>query len=126
MDPISSCRECEAIVLEYRTAFYDFWRNSSPETRRLCQSVAKLIGGTEDDVVHLEGLAPPFRPLSAEQLTLDYRQVEGSYLGTSQSDRIRKVVGRKIQHQTATGHYIKLAIREGPGEAGGTPGNNNA
>ena len=58
---MESCRECEAILLEYRRAYRDFRLNASPETRKGYQTVANLIGGTEEDVVRLEGLTPPFR-----------------------------------------------------------------
>ena len=47
----------------------------------------------------------------------------GSYLGTSGSERIREVVGRKIKHQMATGHFVKFAIGEGSSEADGREGN---
>ena len=110
------CRECEAILLEHRRAFRDFWLNASPETRNVYQSVANLIGGTEDDVVRLEGLVPPFRTVSAEQLLIEHRREGGSYLGTSDSERIREVISRKIKHQMATGHFVKFAIGEGPSE----------
>ena len=120
---MESCRECEAILLEYRRAYRDFWLNASPETRNLHQSVANLIGGTEDDVVRLEGLVPPFRTVSAEQVSIEYRREGGPYLGTSDSERIREVMGRKIKHQMATGHFVKFAIGEGSREAGGTEGN---
>jgi hypothetical protein len=66
---MKSCRECEAISLEYRSAYRDFWLNASLETRNKYQSVANLIGRTEEDVVRLEGLVLPFRPVSAEQLS---------------------------------------------------------
>ncbi len=107
---MESCRECEAILLEYRSAFRDFWLSASPETRDVYQSVANLIGGTEDDVVRLEGLVPPFRTLVAEQFFTEHRREGGPYLGTSESDRIREVIGRKIKHQMATGHFVKFAI----------------
>ena len=80
------------------------------------QSVANLIGGTEDDVVRLEGLVPPFRTVSAEQLFIEHRREGGPNLGTSESERIREVIGRKIKHQMATGHFVKFAIGEGPSE----------
>jgi hypothetical protein len=115
---MESCRECEAILLEYRSA-YRVWLNASPETRNVYQSVAKLIGGTEEDVVRVEGLVPPFRTVSAEQLSMDHRGEGGPYLGTSGSNRIRDVIGRKIKHQMATGHVVKFAIGEGSSEAGG-------
>ena len=120
---MESCRECEAILLEYRRAYRDFWLNASPETRNLHQSVANLIEGTEDDVVRLEGLVPPFRTVSAEQLSIEHWREGGSYLGTSDSERIREMMGRKIKHQMATGHFVKFAIGEGSREAGGTEGN---
>jgi ribosomal protein L34E len=115
---MESCRECEAILLEYRRAYADFWLNASPETRNLYQSVANLIGGTEDDVVRLEGLAPPFRAVSAEQLSMKHRREGGPYQGTSDSERIREVMVRKIKHQMATGHFVKFAIGEDSGEGG--------
>ena len=117
------CRECEAILVEYRRAYRDFWLNASPETRNAFQSVANLIGGTEEDVVRVEGLAPPFRTVSAEQLSMEYQREGGPYVGTSDSERIREVMGRKIKHQMATGHFVKFAIGEGSGEADGTEGN---
>jgi hypothetical protein len=120
---MESCRECEAILLEYRRAYRDFWLNASPETRKVYQSVANLIGGTEDDGVRLEGLVPPFRTVSAEQFFIEHRREGGPYLGTSDSERIRAVMGRKIQHQMATGHFVKFAIGEGPGETDGREGN---
>ena len=120
---MESCRECEAILLGYRRAYRDFWLSASPETRNLHQSVANLIGGTEDDVVRLEGLVPPFRTVSAEQLSIEHRREGGPYLGTSDSERIREVMGRKFKHQMATGHFVKFAIGEGSREAGGTEGN---
>jgi hypothetical protein len=119
---MESCRECEAILLEYRRAYRDFWLNASPETRDVYQSVANLIGGTEDDVVRLEGLVPPFRNVSAEQLSIEHRRAGGPYLGTSDSERICEVFGRKIKHQMATGHFVKFAIGKGSSEAGGTEG----
>jgi len=61
-------------LLEHRRAFHDFWLNASPKTRNVYQSVANLIGGTEDDVVRLEGLIPPFRTVSAEQLFIEHRR----------------------------------------------------
>jgi hypothetical protein len=105
---MESCRECEAILLEYRRAYRDFWLNASPETRNVYQAVASLIGGTEEDVVRLEGLAPPFRTLRPEQLSMEHRSEGGSYMRTSDSKRIRDVIGRKIQHQRTTGHFVKL------------------
>jgi hypothetical protein len=114
---MESCRECEAILLEYRRAYRDFWLKASPETRNVYQSVANLIGGTEDDVVRLERLAPPFRIASAEHLSIEHRREGGPYLGTSGSERIRDVIGRKIKHQMATGHFVKFAIGEGSSEA---------
>jgi hypothetical protein len=116
---MNSCRECEAILLEYRRAYADFWLNASPETRNVYQSVANLIGGTEEDVVRLEGLVPPFRTVSAEQPSMEHRREGGPYLGTSGSERIREVVGWKIKHQMATGHFVKFAIGEGSSEADG-------
>jgi hypothetical protein len=86
------------------------------------QSVANLIGGTEEDVVRLEDLVPPFRTASAGQLSMEYWRERGRYLGTSGSERIRDVIGRKIKHQMATGHLVKFAIGEGSSEAGGTEG----
>jgi hypothetical protein len=115
---MESCQECEAILLEYRRAYRDFWLNASPETRNAYQSVAKLAGGTEEDVARLEGLLPPFRTLSAEQLSMEHRRESGPYLGTSGSTRIREVMVRKIKHQMATGHFVKFAIGEGSSEAG--------
>ena len=120
---MESCRECEAILLEYRTAFRDFWLNASPETRNVYQSVANLIGGTEEDVGRLEGLVAPFRSVTAEQFSMEYRREGRSFLGTSDSKRIRDVIGRKIKHQMATGHFVKFAIGEGSSEAGGREGN---
>jgi hypothetical protein len=116
---MESCRECEAILLEYRRAYRDVWLNATPQTRNVYQSVAKLIGGTEDDVVRLEGLAPPFRTLSAEQFSIEHRREGGPNLGTSDSKRIRDVIGRKIRHQMTTGHFVKFAIGEGSNEAEG-------
>jgi hypothetical protein len=121
---MGSCRECEAILLEYRRAYRDFWLNASPEIRNAYQSVANLIGGTEDDVVRLEGLVPPFRTVSAEQLFIEHRGEGDPYLGTSDSERIREVMGRKIKHQMATGHFVKFAIGEGSSEAGGSEESN--
>jgi hypothetical protein len=121
---MESCRECEAILLEYRRAYRDFWLNASPETRNVYKSVASLIGGTEEDVVRLEGLVTPFRTVSAEQLSTEYLREGCPYhLGTSDSKRIRDVIGRKIQHQMATGHFVKFAIGEGSSEAEGREGN---
>ena len=77
---MDSCRECEAILLEYRRAYRDFWLDASPETRNAYQSVANLIGGTEEDVVRVEGLVPPFN-VSAEQLSMEYRREGGPYHG---------------------------------------------
>jgi hypothetical protein len=65
------------------------------------KSVANLIGGTEQDVVRLEGLVTPFRTVSAEQLSMEYRREGGPHLGTSDSKGIRDVIGRKIKHQMA-------------------------
>jgi hypothetical protein len=113
------CQECEAILLEYRRAYRDFWLNATPETRNLYQSVASLIGGTEEDVARVESLVPPFR-VSTEQLSTEHWR-EGPYLGTSSSERIREVMARKIKHQMATGHFVKFAFG-GSGEAGGTEG----
>jgi hypothetical protein len=107
---MESCRECEAILLEYRRAYADFWLNASPETRDAYQTVANLIGGTEEDVVRLEGLVPPFRTASAEQLSMEHRREGGRYQGTSDSEQVREVMGRKIKHQMATGHFVKFAI----------------
>ena len=115
-DAVESCRECEAILLEYRRAYRDFWLNASPETRNMYQSVTKLIGGTEEDVVRLEGLVTPFRVATAEQLSMEHRREGGPYLGTSGSERIRDVIGRKIKHQMTTGHFVKFAIGEGSNE----------
>lgn len=121
---MDSCRECEAILLEYRRAYRDFWRNANPETRNVYQSVANLIGGTEEDAVRVEGLAPPFRTLSAEQFSMEHLREGVPYLGTSGSKRIRDVIGRKIKHQMATGHFVKFAVgEEGSGEAQGREGN---
>jgi ribosomal protein L34E len=119
---MESCRECEAILLEYRRAYRDFWLNATPEIRNVYQSVANLIGGTEEDVVRLEGLAPPFRTVSAEQFSVEHRREGGPYLGMSSSERIRDVIGRKIKHQMATGHFVKFAIGEGSNEAEGRDG----
>jgi hypothetical protein len=119
---MKSCRECEAILLEYRSAYRDFWLNASPETRNMYQAVANLIGGTEEDVVRLEGLVLPLRTVSAEQLSMAYRREGGPYLGTSDSERIREAMGRKIKHQMATGHFVKFAIGEGSNEAEGREG----
>jgi hypothetical protein len=105
---MNSCRECEAILLEYRRAYADFWLNASPETRNVYQSVANLIGGTEEVVLRLEGLAPPFRIASADP-SMEHRSEGRPYLGTSGSERIREVMGSKIKHQMATGHFVKFA-----------------
>jgi hypothetical protein len=83
------------------------------------QSVANLIGGTEEDVVRLEGLVPPFRTATAEQLSMEHRREGDPYMGTSGSERIRDLIGRKIRHQMATGHFVKFAIGEGSNEAEG-------
>jgi hypothetical protein len=120
---MESCRECEAILLECRRAYRDFWLNASPETRNVYKSVANLVGGTEEDVVRLEGLVTPFRTVSAEQLSIEYRREGGPYTGTSDSKRIRDVIGRKIKHQMATGHFVRFAIGEGSSEAEGREGN---
>lgn len=114
---MESCRECEAILLEYRRAYRDFWLNASPETRKVYQSVANIIGGTEEDVVRLEGVAPPFRTLTAEQFSTERWRQGGPYMGTSDSKRIRDVIGRKINHQRTTGHFVKFPIGEGSSEA---------
>ena len=108
-------------MLEYRRAYRDFWLNASPETRNVYQSVANLIGGTEEDVVRLEGLVPPFRTASAEQLSMEHRREGSPYQGTSDSERIREVMGRKIKHQMATGHFVKF-VNGGSGEADGREG----
>ena len=94
-------------------------------TRNVYQSVANLIGGTEEDVVRLEGLVPPFRTVSAEQPSTEHRREGGPYLGTSGSERIREVMGRKIKHQMATGHFVKFAIGEGFSEADEREGNSH-
>ena len=115
---MDSCRECEAILLEYRRAYRDFWLDASPETRNAYQSVANLIGGTEEDVVRVEGLVPPFN-VSAEQLSMEYRREGGPYMGMLGSKPIRDVIGRKIKHQMATGHFVKFAIGEDSSETDG-------
>ena len=117
---MKSCRECEAILLECRRAYRDFWLNATPETRNLFQSVASLIGGTEEDVARVESLALPFR-VSAEQVSMEHWR-KGSYLGTSGSERIRDEMGRKIKHQMATGHFVKFAIGGDFSESGGREG----
>jgi hypothetical protein len=81
------------------------------------QSIASLIGGTEEDVARLENLVAPFR-VTAEQLSMEHRREGGPYLGTSGSERIRDVIGRKIKHEMATRHFVKFAIGEGPSESG--------
>ena len=116
---MDSCLECEAILLEYRRAYRDFWLNASPETRNVYQSVVNLIGGTEEDVVRVEGLAPQFRPMSAEQFSVKHLREGGPYLGPLGSKRMREVIGRKIKQQMATGHFVKFAIGEGSSEADG-------
>jgi hypothetical protein len=110
---MESCQECEAISLEYRSAYRDFWLNASAETRTAYQAVAKLIGGTEEDVVRVEDLALPFRTVNAEQLSMEYRREGGPYTGTSGSEPIREVIGRKIKHQMVTGHFVKFVIGDG-------------
>src|ERR1700733_11048077 len=107
---MESCRECEAILLEYRRAYRDFWLDASPETRNVYQSVSNLIGGTEKDVVDEKRLGPPFQNLSAQQLSKDYQRECGRYMGTSDSRRIHDVIGRKIKHRMATGHFVKFVI----------------
>ena len=41
----TSCEECEAITLEYRRAWLDFWLNASDETRDACRALWQLVAG---------------------------------------------------------------------------------
>jgi hypothetical protein len=111
------CRECEAILLEYRRAYADFWLNASPETRNAFQSVARLIGGTEEDVLRLEVIAPPFPTLNTEHISMGDRRKGDPYLGTPGSEQIRNVIASKIKHQMATGHSVYFVIGEISNEA---------
>jgi hypothetical protein len=43
----NSCEQCDAILLEYRIAYLDFWERASQETRDACKAVGELIGGSE-------------------------------------------------------------------------------
>jgi hypothetical protein len=52
----TSCRECEAIELEYRKVCFRCWLKCSMEIKEAYRLLGRLAGGTEDDVVRLEEL----------------------------------------------------------------------
>ncbi len=83
----TSCRECEAIELEYKEASFEYWSNSSVEIKESWRLLRRLVGGTEDDVVRLEELPRP--------------KVTGS-------SRVAEINARRIQHWKLTGHYVNF------------------
>jgi hypothetical protein len=85
----TSCRECESIELEYRKACLEYWANASVEIREACQVLARLAGGTEDDVVRLEELPRP--------------TVTGS-------PRMVEVLTRRSEHWSLAGHFVNLPL----------------
>jgi hypothetical protein len=100
----NSCKECDAIVREYRTACLDFWLGANQETRDACRSIVKLVeSGTEEDAVRVETHLRPFRPIYAARAEF--------YGG---STRIRDLIFRKIKHQSETGHYVNLRPGKSP------------
>lgn len=81
------CRECEAIVLEYRRASFEYWSNSSVELKEAWRFLRRLAGGSEDDVVRLEELPRP--------------KVTGS-------PKLAETNFRRDRHWSLTGHYVNL------------------
>jgi hypothetical protein len=83
----TSCRECEAIELEYRKVCFQCWLKSSVEIKEAYRLLGRLAGGTEDDVVRLEELPRPKRTDSPE---------------------IAEVLARRSEHWFLTGHFVYL------------------
>jgi hypothetical protein len=83
----TSCRECEAIELEYRKASFEYWSNSSVELKEAWRLLRRLAGGTENDVVRLEELPRP---------------------KVTDSSRLAEINARRDQHWSLTGHYVNL------------------
>jgi hypothetical protein len=84
MNNFAACKECEAIALELREAYADAWISSDEESRDAWIATYKLIGGTEEDAVRAEQLAP-----SAE---------------FSEPLRINRAIHRKFAHDAFWAH----------------------
>ena len=63
MPTSTPCEECEAILLEHKRAYLDFWLNAREETRDACRAIGQLIAwGSEADVARAQELLRPFKP----------------------------------------------------------------
>jgi hypothetical protein len=105
---MENCKECDAILQEYRMAYIDFLENASQETRDACKALGELIGGSAADMQSVEDRVPRFRPMSAEQLNAATVKAGMGYLRGD--DRIRNAMLKKWQHQKATGHTAQLSL----------------
>jgi hypothetical protein len=84
------CEECETISREIRESLAELKRYSdlTDHDRRL--AVEALLGGTKEDVLRFEELVSG--PLGQE--------------GAVISSRMNRAMGRKMWHETRTGHRI--------------------
>ena len=113
----TSCEECEAITLEYRRAWLDFWLNASDETRDACRALWQLVaGGSEADVARAQELLRPFGPATfapkrngraAAYVGSAFDQAGGEFVGKGAS-RMQELAYRKLQHQFKSGHYVSF------------------
>ncbi len=118
----TSCEECEAIVLEYKRAYLDFWLNANEEIRNGCRAIGQLVsGGSEADVARAQELLRPFKsatfePKMNEPTTLleayvgsAFDQLRGESVG-KRSSRTVELAYRKLQHQFKSGHCVSFRL----------------
>ena len=114
----TSCEECEAITLDYRRAYLDFWLNASDETREACRALWELVaGGSEADVARTQELLRPFKPATFELKRNGRAAFLEAYAGSAfdqgesvgkSSSRMQELAYRKLQHQLKSGHYVSF------------------
>jgi hypothetical protein len=105
---MENCKECDAILQEYRIAYADFWEHASEQTRDACRALGELVRGTETDIRSVEGRLSTFQPMNAGQLNAAMVNTGIQYLGGS--DPLKAAMLKKWQHQQATGHVVRLGI----------------
>jgi hypothetical protein len=114
----TSCEECEAITLEYRRAWLDFWLNASDETRDACGALWQLVaGGSDADVARAQELLRPFKPATFAPKRNGRAAFLEAYVGSAfdqgesvgkGSSRMQELAYRKLQHQFKSGHYVSF------------------
>jgi hypothetical protein len=87
---VTTCNECETISREIKESLADLKRHSDLTERDRRLVIEAMLGGTKEDGLRFEELVSG--PMSQESGAL--------------SSRMYRAMGRKMWHETRTGHRI--------------------